>query len=225
MRYPLVLLAIVTALFAALAIAPPDRMTWALENSFLVAGIAFLFFTRRWLPLTNGAYSALFVFCVLHEIGAYYTYSNVPYESWYEALTGHPFSELFAWKRNHFDRFVHFSFGLLLAYPMRALFLRLVDARGVTSYFLPIQMVLSWSALYELIEWGAAMMFGEGTDIAYVGAQGDTWDAQKDMALAGVGAVLSMLLASAYHRARGCDKQRECVEALESCKWRLSSRG
>ncbi len=213
MRYPLVLLLILVALFALLAISTLDRTTWALENSLFVAALIVLWTTRRLLPFSNAAYTLICVFLVLHEIGAHYTYSLVPYDRWWETLTGRSLNSLFGWKRNHYDRFVHFCFGFLLAYPMREVFLRIVAARGIWSYVLPIQMTLSWSALYELIEWGAALVFGGDTGTAYLGTQGDEWDAQRDMALAGSGAFLSMLLTSGIHRWLGRDPQCERSES------------
>ncbi|MCC6409350.1 MAG: DUF2238 domain-containing protein, partial [Planctomycetes bacterium] len=193
MRYPAILLALLALVFAALAFGTPDRLTWALESSLMIAGVVGLVLTRKKLRFTDTAYTLIFVFSVLHAIGAHYTYTQVPYDRWCEALCGRTLNSFFGWERNHYDRLVHFAFGLLLAPPMREIFLRLVDARGLISYMLPIQMTLSWSALYELVEWLAAVSFGEGTGAAYVGTQGDEWDAQKDMALAGGGALLAML--------------------------------
>src|SRR3546814_10221489 len=121
-------------------------------------------------------------------VGAHYTYSNVPYDDWWRALTGHSLNEALGWKRNQFDRLVHFSYGLLFAYPIREIFLRVVEVRGFWGYLLPLDVALSTSALYELIEWGAAAPFGGELGAAYLGMQGDIWDAQKDMALAATGA-------------------------------------
>ncbi|MBI5432376.1 MAG: DUF2238 domain-containing protein [Planctomycetes bacterium] len=194
-------------LFALLAIEPPDRVTWALENGMFLAGMLLLWTTRKQVAFSNTAFTLIFAFSVLHLIGAHYTYTLVPYDAWWEALTGRTLNSLFGWERNNYDRLVHLAFGFLLAYPMREIFLRLVAARGVASYVLPIQMTLSWSALYELIEWLGAIVFGEGTGAAYVGSQGDEWDAQKDMALAGGGALAAMLLTAALHRRRGRDTQ------------------
>lgn len=202
MRYPLVLLVLASLLFVSLAIAPPDRLTWALENTLVLVGLALLWATRRTLEFSNLAYTLMFAFFVLHEIGAFYTYTLVPYDRWWQALTGSSLDAYFGWRRNQYDRLVHFAFGALLAYPMRELFMRLIAARGWVSYALPIQMTLSWSAIYELIEWLAASVFGADTGAAYVGAQGDAWDAQKDMALAASGAVLAMLAASTFRALR-----------------------
>jgi putative membrane protein len=88
---------------------------------------------------------------------------------------------------------VHFFYGLLLAYPAREVFLRVADVRGFWGYYLPLDVTMSFSMLYELIEWAAAMCFGSELGQAYLGTQGDVWDAHKDMALASLGALISML--------------------------------
>ena len=95
-------------------------------------------------------------------------------------------------ERNHFDRLVHFLYGLLLTYPMHELLVRSAGVRGYWSYFLPITISLAGSLFFELVEWVAAELFGGDLGIAYLGTQGDVWDAQKDMALAALGAVLAM---------------------------------
>ena len=93
------------------------------------------------------------MFLCLHTVGAHYTYSEVPYDAWFERLTGRTFNGLVGWERNNFDRVVHFAYGLLLAYPIREVFLRVADARGFWGYFLPLDLTMSTSMLYELIEW------------------------------------------------------------------------
>ncbi len=123
----------------------------------------------------------------LHAIGAHWTYSLVPYDEAFVTLTGHSFDAWMGWERNHYDRFVHLAYGLLLAYPIRELFLRVAEAKGFWGYFLPVVLTMAASMFYELIEWAAAEVFGGDLGIAFVGAQGDVWDAQKDMSLATVG--------------------------------------
>jgi putative membrane protein len=131
----------------------------------------------------------------LHTIGSHYTYSLVPYNEWAKHLFGRPLNDvLHLGERNYFDRLVHFCFGFLLAYPIRELFMRVAGARGFWGYYLPLDLTMSFSMLYELIEWAAAVGFGGDLGVAYVGAQGDIWDAQKDMAMATLGALISMLV-------------------------------
>ena len=161
------LFAVVTQL--ALAIAPHDRADWALENALVLAFGAALLITRRWFVFSRVSYTLIFLYLCLHAIGAHYTYSLVPYDEWWRALTGHGFNAMVGWERNNFDRVVHFSYGLLLAYPIREIFLRVVEVRGFWAYFLPMDVTLSTSALYELLEWGAAATVGGDLGAAYLG--------------------------------------------------------
>jgi len=213
-RYPRLLLASLAALSLLLAIAPHDRADWLLENSLLFGGVAVLVATHKALPLSRVSYTLIFLFLCLHTVGAHYTYSLVPYDRWVEALTGRTLSSLTGWERNHFDRLVHFSYGLLLAYPAREVFLRVADVRGFWGYYLPLDVVMATSMLYELIEWGAAAAFGGDLGVTYLGTQGDPWDAQKDMALATVGAILAMLITAVINRRTQRDFAREWAESL-----------
>lgn len=192
LKYVATLLGLLTLLWIGLAIEPLHRDDWMLENVLLVIAIALLAFTYRKFPLSKISYTLIFVFLCLHTLGAHYTYAEVPYDRWWSALTGSSFNELVGWKRNNFDRVVHFSYGLLLAYPVRELFLRVAGVRGFWGYFLPLDLTMSSSMLYELIEWMAAEFFGGDLGAAYLGTQGDVWDAHKDMALASLGGLLAM---------------------------------
>jgi len=188
------------ALWLALSVHPHDRHDWALENALTVAAVIALVATRRRLPLSATSYGLIAAFLSLHTIGAHYTYAQVPYDQWVEALTGRGLNARLGWERNNFDRAVHLSYGLLLAYPIREILVGATPIRGFWSYFVAMDLTLSTSAIYELIEWGAAMTFGAELGMAYVGAQGDPWDAQKDMALAALGAAGATLAAAAIHR-------------------------
>jgi len=213
-RYPRLLFALLAALSIGLAIAPHDRADWLLENALLFAGVGALVATHRALPLSRVSYTLIFVFLCLHAVGAHYTYSLVPYEAWVEALTGRTLSSVTGWERNQFDRLVHFSYGLLLAYPAREVFLRVAAVRGFWGYYLPLDVVMATSMLYELIEWGAASAFGGNLGAAYLGTQGDLWDAQKDMSLATVGAILAMLVTAVINWRSQRDFAREWAESL-----------
>jgi putative membrane protein len=118
------------------------------------------------------------------------------------------------WERNHFDRLVHFLYGLLLAYPGREVFLRVAKVRGFWGYYLPLDVVMATSMLYELIEWGAAEFFGGELGVAYLGSQGDQWDAQKDMALASLGGLIAMLITAAINWRYQRDFAREWADSL-----------
>jgi len=213
-RYPRLLLALLTALSVLLAISPHDRATWLLENALLIVAVPVLVGTHKALPLSRVSYTLIFVFLCLHAVGAHYTYSLVPYDAWTEALTGRTLSSVMGWERNHYDRLVHFLYGLLLAYPVREVFLRVADVRGFWGYYLPLDVVLATSGLYELIEWGVAAAQGGELGAAYLGSQGDAWDAQKDMALATIGAVAAMLITAAVNWRFQRDFAREWAESL-----------
>ena len=118
----------------------------------------------------------------------------MPYDDWTQKFLGFRLGNLIGWRRNQYDRLVHFLYGFLIAYPIRELFLRVVNVKGFWGYFLPMDLTMSTSMLFELIEWLAAETFGGGTGAAYLGTQGDEWDAHKDRALASLGALLAMLI-------------------------------
>ena len=138
----------------------------------------------------------------------------MPYNDWSRNLFGSAINEWMGWERNHFDRLVHFSYGLLLAYPIRELFLRIVNVKGIWGYLLPLDLTMSTSMLYELVEWGVAEIFGGELGMAYLGTQGDVWDAHKDMALASLGALIAMLIALAINRALQRDFAQEWADSL-----------
>jgi len=176
------------------AIRPLDRHDWFLENLLVFAVMAILIGTYRAFPLSDLSYLLITVFLTLHAIGAHYTYSEVPFGFWMQRT--------FGFTRNPFDRVVHLSFGLLLAYPIREVFLRVANARGFWAYYLPLDVTLAFSALYEIMEMVVATMVAPGTGDAWLGTQGDVWDPQKDMGLAAVGALLCMCLTALIRRLR-----------------------
>ncbi len=197
--YATILGALFLVVFVILAFSPHDRQDWALENLLAVICIVFLVTTSRRLPLSRISYTLIFVFLCLHEIGAHYTYAEVPYDRFFEALFGRSFNSLMGWERNQFDRLVHFSYGLLLAYPIREVFFRVAEVRGFWGYFLPLDVTMSTSMLFELFEWAAVKVFGGDLGVAYLGTQGDIWDAHKDMALASLGAAIAMMVTAAIN--------------------------
>lgn len=193
-RYLLILTALFAVLWAALALDPVDRAAWALENALVVLFILALFASYRMFPLSRVSYTLIFVFLCLHEIGAHYTYARVPYDDWFISLYGFSVNQALGFERNNFDRAIHFSYGLLIAYPVREVFIRIGNVRGFWGYFLPLDLTMSTSMLFELFEWIVAEFFGGDLGPTYLGTQGDIWDAHKDMALASLGALLVMCL-------------------------------
>lgn len=171
-------------IWGILAIDPIDRHDWALENILVGGLVIFLVATYRWFPLSDLSYIFIVVFLTLHAVGAHYTYAKVPLGFWIQD----------GWEltRNPFDRIAHFSFGLILAYPLRELFLRRVNVRGFWAYYLPISGILALSGLFEIGESWIVRLVNPELGEAYLGTQGDEWDAQKDMTVALVGALLTM---------------------------------
>jgi len=213
-RHFTILSVLFVALAIPLAIRPLDRLDWLLENVLvLVAAIVFWVIRKRFV-FSRLSYTLIFVFLCLHEIGSHYTYSKVPYDEWFRALTGRTFNDLIGWERNNYDRVLHFLYGFLFAYPIREIFLRVANVRGFWGYFLPLDLTMSSSMLYELIEWLAVGVFGGELGMAYLGTQGDVWDAHKDMALASLGALLAMSITAAVNVKWQRDFSREWIDSL-----------
>jgi putative membrane protein len=192
------------AYLAVLAVGCIRPYSWTdmlIEHSPTVLALTLLVATRR-RPLSDLAYTCLFVFMVLHAVGAHYTYSLVPYDRLAERISGRTLSDLFGWERNHYDRLVHFAFGLL---TMPAA-LELMSRAGTAPRW---RYLLAWSVLnllstaYELLEWGATLVLAPDQAEMYNGQQGDMWDAQKDLALAGAGALISGIVGALRGAARG----------------------
>ena len=187
-----VLAAIYAVVWVILAFDPIDRFDWILENILTVLFVALLVGTYRKFPLSDLSYMLITLFMILHAVGAHYTYAKVPLGFWMQ--------NTLHLSRNHFDRIVHFSFGLLMAYPIREVFLRIASARGFWAYYLPLDVTLAFSAVYEIIEMVAAVLVSPELGAAYLGTQGDVWDTQKDMGCAAIGAVVCMTLTAVMRK-------------------------
>ena len=185
-RYQKILLLVFVAFWIWAAINPKYPHDWLLENYLVFIFIPAILIIGRYFKLSNVSYTLITIFMVLHVIGSHYTYAEVPFGDTLQSWLGA--------NRNMYDRLVHFSYGFLLAYPMREIFMRLAKVKGFWSYYLPLDITLSFSALYELIEWLTAASVNSAAGLAFLGSQGDIWDAQKDMAMAGIGALLAMII-------------------------------
>lgn len=169
-----------------------DIANWMLENTLTFLFVTFLIVTSRRHQFSDLTYLLICVYLCLHVYGSKYTYAENPLGYWLQ--------DALHWSRNHYDRIVHFSFGFLLAYPMREMFLRWLKYKRWVAWLLPIEITLSISAFYELIEWAVADMFFTEQGAAYLGTQGDVWDAQKDVFLAFCGAILATTIVSGIKR-------------------------
>jgi len=165
-----------------------DTANWFLENTLTFIFVFFLIFTYRYHQFSDLSYLLICVYLCLHVYGSKYTYAENPLGYWLQ--------DAFHTSRNHYDRIVHFGFGFLLAYPMREMFLKWLKYPKWVSWLLPIEITLSVSAFYELIEWAVADLFFREHGDSYLGTQGDIWDAQKDIFLAFCGAILATTIVS-----------------------------
>ena len=159
-----------------------------------VAGIGLLLAAIWSGWLSSASFAAVAVFLGLHTIASYYGYCNVPYDDWLERLAGLRIAELVGSDRNHFDRLLHFCYGLLLWLPARQLAERLLGLRDAKATWIALEFILASSAVYELGEWLLAVFMAPEIAERYNGQQGDIWDAQKDMALAACGAIFAAVL-------------------------------
>jgi len=173
-------------LWTVLAISPHDRQDWLLENLLALAAVGTLLLTYRRFQFSTLSYLLITAFFSLHAVGAHYTYAEVPFGFWLQQQLG--------LSRNPFDRLVHFAYGLLLVYPLREVLIRLVGAGTFWSYYLPVSGMLAQSALFEIVEAVVAQVVSPELGTAYLGTQGDEWDAQKDMMAAFSGALVTMTL-------------------------------
>jgi len=181
-----------TAVWISTLLGTTDLNNWMLENTLTVIFLLVLIFTYKKHQFSDLTYLLICVYLCLHVYGAKYTYAENPFGYWLQ--------DYFHSKRNFYDRIVHFSFGFLLAYPMRELFLKWLKYPKLVAWILPIEITLSISAFYELIEWSVADIFFPAQGDAYLGTQGDIWDAQKDIFMAFLGAIIATTIVSSVKR-------------------------
>jgi putative membrane protein len=180
-----------------LAIAPVDRRDWLLENLLSLTLFAVLVLTYRRFQFSATSYYLIGLFLTLHAVGAHYTYAEVPFGFWLK--------DFFVLSRNPFDRLAHFAYGALLVYPLRELLVRLAGVRGGWASFLSVSGILAQSGFFEIAEAVVASIVSPELGSTYLGTQGDEWDAQKDMAVALAGALLTIGVFSAMFRFSGRD--------------------
>ncbi len=168
------------------AINPVFPNDWLLENYLVFIFVPIILLIGRYFKLSKASYTVITIFMILHVIGSHYTYAEVPF--------GYTLQDWFGSDRNMYDRVVHFLFGFLFFYPIREVFMRLAKVKGIWAYIIPIDLLGSFSALYEIVEWQAAKNVAPEAGLAFLGSQGDVWDAQKDMLLAILGALLGAVI-------------------------------
>lgn len=190
-REPLLLLAACIMLLVMSGTGPHDRATWWMEIAPVLLALPVLVCTASRFPLTPLAYRLIFIHACILMLGGHYTYAEVPLGAWVQDWLG--------LARNHYDRLGHFAQGFVPAILVREILLRRSPlCPGRWLLFLTTSVCLAISAVYELVEWWAALAGGEAAD-AFLGTQGDVWDTQWDMFLALVGAVAAQLTLGRIH--------------------------
>ena len=169
------------------AISPRGRFEWFLENVLIFATVALMLAIYRRMPLSNLSYTLIALFLVFHSYGSHYMYANAPLGFWV--------SDIFGTERNHYDRVIHFLFGLMMYWPFRELAERSIRASAKWVGIVGLMFIISLSAFYEGIEWVVALVVRPDAALDFLGTQGDFFDAQKDHTLAITGGLLSFLAA------------------------------
>ena len=193
-RFLHVLCALFLIVWIASAIRPVMMVDWALENLLVFAFVGFLIVSYRRVPLSELSYLLIFVYLCLHEWGAHHKYANVPIGEWMK--------QVFHTVRNDYDRVVHLSFGLLLAYPQREVLVRKSGLRAAWSLWLTPVIMLGFGAVYEILEAIVANLASPEAGDAFLGLQGDPWDTHKDMFMGFAGAVIAMAFTAAVNHYR-----------------------
>jgi putative membrane protein len=190
------------------AIYPANPSAWLLENILVILGVPLGIFLGQYFRVSTTSYFFLMLFLVLHLVGAHYTYAGVPF--------GERLGEWWGTDRNMYDRLVHFSFGLLLAFPIREMFFRVARVRGIWGYIFPLDITLSLSALFEIIELGVVHFSGAEAGVAFLATQGDVWDPVLDMGLAALGALVTLVIIGLFNWKYSEPFREEVKESLRS---------
>jgi putative membrane protein len=193
------------AAFAGSWVRPPYLQFLLMQHVPTFLAACLLVYLSNRFVISRLSFASIVLFLCLHTLGARYLYSYTPYNDWSEWLLGINITETFGFDRNHYDRVVHFSFGLLMAVPIQEFERRYLKLSLAISSVLAIECILATSAGYELLEWAIAVVFTPEWADNFLGQQGDVFDAQKDTALATGGAVISICVMAVASRFRKSD--------------------
>ncbi|EPR72336.1 putative integral membrane protein [Winogradskyella psychrotolerans RS-3] len=180
-----------------------DIKNWLIENTLTVIALLFLILTYNKYRFSDFSYFLICIFLCLHVYGSKYTYAG--------NLFGYKLQDVFHSSRNQYDRLVHFNFGFLLYYPLHECLLRWFRIPKSLALIIPVLIILSASALYEIIEWLVADVFFVEEGISYLGIQGDVWDAQKDMSVAFLGVMLAAMISYIYRRTKSSESKLDTL--------------
>jgi putative membrane protein len=192
-RVPLALLALVTpVLLLTLAYCRAGRLNWLLEVAPALLGYVALAATYRRMRLSNFCYVAVFLHTLVLVYGAYYTYAETPLGNWAK--------QAFHLSRNHYDRVGHLALGFFPVCTIKEVLLRATPLRrGGWLTFIVLSIVMAIAAGYELCEWASTYVFAADVGQAFLGSQGDPWDAQWDMLLGLVGGAIGFFTLAPLH--------------------------
>lgn len=185
---------------------PYTDYLWLQHAPTLVAMGLLVFIANRYV-ISPFSFTLIVLFLVMHMLGARYLYSNVPYDDWFETIMGFNLSEIFGFERNHYDRLTHLCYGLLLVIPIQEFERRYFHLSLGLSAILAIEFIIATSALYEIVEWLVAITLSPEWAGHFLGHQGDMFDAQKDMALATLGASISIGLFYLWQKRSDCKNE------------------
>jgi putative membrane protein len=199
-NYPKILFYAFFLIWILLAVNPTYRFDWFLENLLVFVVVPFTIYIHSKKFISNLSYSLIFIFLVLHVVGSHYTYSEVP--------AGKIISSWFGSQRNQYDRVVHFLCGLFLTLPVYEIVQAKVKTSRAWCFFTSFSIVSASGVIYELMEWAAAIIVNPQAGTAFLGTQGDEWDAQKDLSLKLLGSVFSLLVIAAYDGFTGMKRKK-----------------
>jgi putative membrane protein len=190
---PAALLVLLAAICLMTVWSPPaGRKSWLLEVGPGLLGVLVLMAIRRRFVMSHFVYVSVFIHVLILVYGGYYTYALTPLGNWAR--------DAFGFSRNHYDRVGHLALGVFPAFYTREVLLRLTPLRrGSWLFFIVVAIVLAIAAFWELIEWWVTLLTAPGVGQAFLGTQGDPWDAQWDMLWALIGALAALPLFSRWH--------------------------
>jgi putative membrane protein len=162
---------------------PNDPANWLMESKIFFSTLPLTIALVLYVRLSKFSLFLIIIFLLLHVVGMHYNYGQVPFGYW----LGH----MIHTDRNMYDRLVHAMFGLLLVYPIREMLLRFDSMKGFFGYFIPINMILSMSALYEIMEWYSSLKINSHEVYLFIGGT-DPFDAEKDMLMALIGSIVAI---------------------------------
>ena len=192
-RVPVILLGVLVVIFFITLYNPPaGRISWLLEVGPALMGIIILIITYKKFPMSHFVYWCVFLHTLILVYGGFYTYAETPLGNW--------LMEIFNFSRNHYDRIGHLALGFFPTFIVREVLLRKTKLeKNGWLFFIIVSVVVAIGAVWELLEWWTTLIVASDVGTAFLGTQGDVWDAQWDIFLAMVGSIIALLILSKKH--------------------------